>query len=155
MRDLAADLKICNAATRGPWSTVWSRGLNKNNDQYYVENIRNIVILGPYSEGGRSKKDAEFIAAAREGWPEAITRAIKAEAEVERLRWMVKSITGGLDEAIEAVHYLEAENALLRKVADLVNTMQESESGYSARLAEIEMLKALEDYQTWKEGQDG
>jgi hypothetical protein len=65
---------------------------------------------------------------------EYIERAIKAEAEVERL---------------------QAENALLRKVVDLVSTMQESESGYSARLAEIEMLKVLDEYQTWKEGQDG
>ena len=36
---------------------------------------------------------------------EAIERAIKAEAEVERLKLMVKSITGGLDEAIETVHF--------------------------------------------------
>lgn len=37
-----------------------------------------------------------------------------AEAEVERLRLMVKSITGGLDEAVETVNFLEAENAKLR-----------------------------------------
>ena len=40
---------------------------------------------------------------------EAIERAIKAEAEVERLKLMVKSITSGLDEAIETNHYLENE----------------------------------------------
>ena len=33
---------------------------------------------------------------------------------------MVKSITGGLDEAIEVVHFLETENAKLRKVVDIV-----------------------------------
>jgi hypothetical protein len=48
----------------------------------------------------------------------AADRADKAEAEVERYKLMVKSITGGLDEAIETVHYLETENALLHKVAD-------------------------------------
>jgi len=48
----------------------------------------------------------------------AAERAIKAEAEVERLKLMVKSITGGLDECMETVHFLEAENAKLRKVAE-------------------------------------
>ena len=52
---------------------------------------------------------------AKEGYQE---RAINAEAEVERLRLMVKSITGGLDECMETVHFLEAENAKLRKVVD-------------------------------------
>lgn len=49
----------------------------------------------------------------------------RLRAEIDRLRLMVTSITGGLDEAIEAVHYLEAEverlkteNTKLRKVAD-------------------------------------
>ena len=36
----------------------------------------------------------------------AIERAIKAEDEVERLKLMVKSITEGLDEAIETNQYL-------------------------------------------------
>ena len=39
----------------------------------------------------------------------ALNRAITAEAEVERLKLMVKSITGGLDEAIETNRYLESE----------------------------------------------
>jgi len=43
------------------------------------------------------------------------------EQENERLRLYVESITGGLDEAIETVHYLEAENAQLSKVADAAN----------------------------------
>ena len=43
-------------------------------------------------------------------------RAYKAEDEVERLKLMVKSITEGLDEAMETIHYLEAENDKLRKV---------------------------------------
>ncbi|MCK9570915.1 hypothetical protein M0R72_18345 [Candidatus Pacearchaeota archaeon] len=41
--------------------------------------------------------------------PHAIERAINAEGEVERLKLMVKSITGGLDETIETNHYLENE----------------------------------------------
>ena len=50
--------------------------------------------------------------------PKMQERAIKAEGEVERLKLMVKSITGGLDEAIETVQFLNAENARLRKVVD-------------------------------------
>lgn len=50
--------------------------------------------------------------------------ADKAEAQVDRLRLMVKSITGGLDEAIEAVHFLETENAklqlALKKACDML-----------------------------------
>lgn len=47
----------------------------------------------------------------------------RLRAEIERLRLMVTSITGGLDEAIEAVHYLEAENARLRKVAEAARVL--------------------------------
>ena len=42
----------------------------------------------------------------------------KAEAEVERLKLMVKSITSGLDEAIETVHFLEAGVERLRNLHD-------------------------------------
>jgi hypothetical protein len=72
------------------------------------------------------------------------------QAEKDYLRLKAQEI-GLYEKAME----LEYELTLLRKVADLVSTMQESESGYSARLAEIEMLKVLDEYQTWKEGQDG
>ena len=67
-------------------------------------------------------KKAEFW---YEEGPKMQERAIKAEAENERYKLMIKSITGGLDEAIETVHFLEAEverlkteNARLRKVAE-------------------------------------
>ena len=50
-------------------------------------------------------------------------RADKAEAENERYKLMIKSITGGLDECMETVHFLEAENAKLRKVAEAARAM--------------------------------
>jgi|GEM_PF-4309938 len=55
--------------------------------------------------------------------PKMRNRAIKAEAEVERLKLMVKSITGGLDECMETVHFLEAENAKLRAALSKVEDM--------------------------------
>lgn len=131
MRDLQADLEICNKATPGPWEAT-----SESDEDVRVCQIENeecvccLALMGDYNweteewkEGSIKQwnKDAEFIAASREGWPHAIERAIKAEAEVERLRLMVKSITGGLDEAIETNHYLEkiidGLNADLRIVA--------------------------------------
>jgi uncharacterized protein YeeX (DUF496 family) len=44
-----------------------------------------------------------------------LNQAIRAEAEVERLKQMVKSITGGLDEVIETNQYLEAELAKYKR----------------------------------------
>lgn len=72
MRDLQADLEICNKATPGPWIQ----------DRCNVS-AQGYTLFITYVSG---KNDAQFIADARKGWPEAITRAINAEAEVERLR---------------------------------------------------------------------
>ena len=51
-----------------------------------------------------------------------VRRCKELEAEVERLRGMVKSITGGLDEAIESNHYLEKQ--LESAVCDLEMLME-------------------------------
>jgi len=80
----------------------------------------------------------------------AADRADKAEAEVERLRLMVKSITGGLDEAIEAVHFLEAENAKLRSVADIAWNVVETKGLSNVLLNEL--AGRLADWEMWKEG---
>lgn len=132
MRDLRKDLETCNKATPGSWEAT-----SESDEDIRVCQTENeecvccLALMGDYNwekeewkEGSIKQwnKDAEFIAASREGWPHAIERAIKAEAEVERYKLMVKSITGGLDEAIETVHYLEAENGKLRKVMnDVMN----------------------------------
>lgn len=127
MRDLKADLEICNKATRGPWVfdeydvDIWSQA-----DPWRVANV------GLHT-------DMEFIAAAREGWPHAIERAIKAEAEVERLKeeahqdieWLYKEYVLEADvnlsqDAIDlkrklrdmVCKELQAENARLRKVVE-------------------------------------
>lgn len=64
MRDLKADLEICEKATPGPWEE-----LNDNPiDTYWAE---------------KHPEDFAFIAAAREGWPEAIERAIAAEEDAQ------------------------------------------------------------------------
>jgi len=74
MRDLKADLEICNKATRGPWV------YDKNDvDIWSQPDPWRVCSVGLYA-------DMVFIAQAREGWPHAIGRAIKAEAEVELIK---------------------------------------------------------------------
>ncbi len=111
MRDLEKDLALCEAATPGPWKDEpaegpWSQGITGPRGAAWVfldghghfprvnrPNDPEVSLLagGPVGsavcllyEGGEI--DAAFIAAAREGWPEAIRRAMAAEAEVERLK---------------------------------------------------------------------
>lgn len=74
----------------------------------------------------------------------------KKEQENERLRLYVKSITGGFDEAIETVHYLEAENAKLHKVADAARTLVPSEMyQYTRHL--FDLKHTLDEYDEAKE----
>ena len=85
MRDLEKDKEICDRATPGPWyqeanywdekNTVLGRGVYQYDS--YAKLLADMID---------KEEDAEFIADAREGWPHAIERAIKAEAEVKRLR---------------------------------------------------------------------
>lgn len=88
MRDLQADLQICNKATPGPW--IRSKfGLNiLTHDSEISTATQKYSGTSSYAEEQIKKLEANanFIAAAREGWPEAIERAIKAEAEVVRLQ---------------------------------------------------------------------
>lgn len=78
MRDLAKDLKICEAANKGPWEV-------KTNAHYETTGESWGWIEGPCENwcwtGKRpqSRADAQFVTAARTGWPEAIQRAMKAE----------------------------------------------------------------------------
>lgn len=98
-RDLAADLAICEAATVGPWThSRWAYGYVMTEDER-CETVASVVEYNAdgsvYKElGGENwQSNRTFIAEAREGWPEAIRRAIDAEsrlnaaeAEVEQLR---------------------------------------------------------------------
>lgn len=79
-RDLAADLAICEAAISGPWHSMPSV-----HSEYPYEVCRS-DFLDTIVASAITEDDARFIAAAREGWPHAIRRAIAGEAELERLR---------------------------------------------------------------------
>ena len=83
-RALEKDLKICNRATEGPWEAVETM-LSTIKDRVVNSELEGICDMVGYT-GVDTNADAEFIATAREGWPEAIKRALIAEAEVELLR---------------------------------------------------------------------
>jgi len=97
-RDLKADLGICDKATPGPWGIEY-RGSGKP-PFYYLWRCDKDGILGGlmnmlaniYYDG-----DAQFIAAAREGWPEAIERALRAEAQVAKIQGIVDNIKENLE----------------------------------------------------------
>ncbi|WP_427050440.1 hypothetical protein [Paenibacillus sp. TC-CSREp1] len=93
-RDLHADLALCVAATSGPWFSVE----NAYTWQLFGGLYGNLqLVKAPkrgtnYAEYWPGEDDARFIAESREGWPEAIRRAIAAEAEVVQIREILGSI---------------------------------------------------------------
>ena len=80
-RDLLADLKFCDRATQGPWRHEW----NPDCSEVYAPGVDNPIILV-----GHDPYDADFIVQAREGWPHAIERAIKAETLARELMYALK-----------------------------------------------------------------
>jgi hypothetical protein len=106
-RDLKADLELCNKATPGSWvfngiSVLGAHGL--------------LIARTP------NDADAEFIAQAREGWPHAIERALKAEALARKLldvlgRVIPRYLVGRLELDLDSV--LEA-NGLLKKAKEVL-----------------------------------
>lgn len=75
MRDLHADLAICEDASAGEWTIA------DTTDGYYILDASDWVV-GATIE---NVHDARFIAESRQGWPEAIRRAIAAEASLDKL----------------------------------------------------------------------
>lgn len=78
VRDLEADLTICEAATPGPIRITKCQCGHPACNQVFISITR--------SDGRLDPEDTTFIAAAREGWSYAIRRALEAEAEIDRLR---------------------------------------------------------------------
>jgi hypothetical protein len=80
-RDLKADLELCNKATPGPWRAGGSFVITFH-DEWICE------VVGEYSTD--CEDNMRFVAQAREGWPHAIERAIKAEALARELMEALK-----------------------------------------------------------------
>ena len=97
-RDLAKDLELCKKASPGPWvndqrvgcMTVYPASIGKVNclsdsdgkRLFYKSGYRVFDSKGSFVRWevcSQDRNDAEFIAEAREGWPHAIERAMRAE----------------------------------------------------------------------------
>ncbi|WOZ39805.1 hypothetical protein [Paenibacillus polymyxa] len=91
MRDLNADLALCEAATPGPWRVYGGKFGETNVYHPPYDSHHKVVRDVDYDH----EADAHFIAEAREGWPEAIRRAIAAEGEVATLQRDVTMETYG------------------------------------------------------------
>ena len=132
-RDLKADLELCNKATPGPWYRKKTGANFKgfSSEVIIADTSRYATGNKVYAEakGGQfPANDADFIAQAREGWPHAIERALKAEALARELadmlgrvipRYLVGRLELVLDELVlDLVH--EA-NWLLKKAKEVLD----------------------------------
>ena len=130
MRDLKADLELCNRATPEPWTfhevefqcgwdeCPYEKKREDNSclkcdgvEIYQSAFVPEVLTLSCGEYDGMNDADAEFIAQSREGWPYAIERAIKAEALARKLldvlgrvipRYLVGRLELDLDSVPEA-----------------------------------------------------
>ena len=90
MRNLQKDLEICQKITSGKWNIV--AGF-RNNIGFMPYAVFTENESGEHIAVDMYKCDAKFLVTAREGFEEAINRAIAAETEVERLKEKNKKLT--------------------------------------------------------------
>jgi hypothetical protein len=83
MRDLQKDLETCNKATEGPWETDEHYQGNVYCDDSTGSLIAQCLNKWALRQEPNVENNAQFIAESREGWPEAINRAIAAEARAK------------------------------------------------------------------------
>ena len=103
MRDLRKDLEICEKATK-------KFKLEDGSEPRYF-GFTMIVLTDTYDNW---KEDVKFVEEAREGWPESINRAIAAEAEVERLRKALRTIS---DIRYDTLNYDPGDAECMHKIA--------------------------------------
>lgn len=87
MRDLTADLELCAKATPEPWVEDGAGSVYSADDK----DGGDICEMCPCRSLDVTNANAVFIAEAREGWPEAIRRAIKAEELLSRVAAQLNS----------------------------------------------------------------
>lgn len=106
-RDLHADLALCEAATKGPWThSRFAAGYVMTDD----DKCTTVASVVEYNEDGSIHKkfagdeclaNRSFISESREGWVEALRRAIAAEEKWSQLRdIVVTNATGDRGESI-------------------------------------------------------
>ena len=119
-RDLKADLELCNRATPGPWK---EQGTSVQEWCIVSESTGDTVVGADYRDGPWvciTAEDADFVIEAREGWPHAIERAIKAEKQLEELLAWEKPKEKCYLSAMRRIAELES---LVRELVDALDFM--------------------------------
>lgn len=132
MRDLKADLELCNKATHGKWQASYDDDIKDDVRVCQVENgecVCCLALMGNYDydlgewhygDIAEWRANADFIAAARTGWPEAIERAIKAEELAHKLGQLVAEEDDVIKQASTELAALREENEELKKALELI-----------------------------------
>jgi len=141
-RDLLADLRICEAATPGPWEQMngndvfTTRGAVNgegvkcdDNDGWYIASCN----PGPTFVNGEEMElsfhertaNARFIAEAREGWPKAICRAQEAEAKLKAQNVLMNAVSMVVDDLEEKDELTDNERYLLEAWYEYFNTSKQ------------------------------
>jgi len=111
LRNLQADLAICEAATPGPW--MFCEYEHTRHDGTYWHILAGRGFFDDYSFQGfelasyMSSSDARFIAEAREGWPHAIRRALAAEARAAELEAELERSEAQIDRLRNEINILQ------------------------------------------------
>lgn len=134
MRDLEADLKLCEAATEGPWDAIYYDHTVTKHPNWEVDcNLPDVLTIadmgGGYGRNGESEANARFIAAARTGWPETIQELMEARKRIEELEAEIIRKDVVITSLADRV---AAQSELLSKLAE--KTIEEREA--CARIAE-------------------
>ena len=95
-RDLKTDLELCNKATPGPWRAGESFVITFH-DEWICE------VVGEYSMD--CEDNMRFVAQAREGWPHAIERAMRAET-------LVRELVGVIDDLLRQINECGLDNEM-------------------------------------------
>jgi len=95
-RDWTADRAVCDAATSGPWVVIPDVCGPEGQGVYETEDYGCICKTGdPYPRGNnRPTENIRFIAEARTGWPAALDEIERLQAENQRYKQALESITG-------------------------------------------------------------
>ena len=134
-RDLQADLKICNAATK-------NFKLEDGSEPRYFRNT--MIVLTDTYEGW--EEDTKFVEEARGGWPHAISRAIAAEAEITRFRELLRLSSECRKRSRHRAHVSEKEVAVLESLnnglsIDCDELMAEVERLQAQRTEDVELME--------------
>ena len=93
MRNAKDDLEICGKASPGPWRVKTNaHRATRGGSWGWIEGPRENWCWA--DERPRSRRDADFVATAREALPYWIERAVKLERALERAAEYVAKVTG-------------------------------------------------------------